>query len=200
MRGVQTVACTASNAQCAINLDFIFHQQTHPSIPNRFFSITNILEIILNHWSLLARALTQVAGRIVEVGIHKLRTLGLSPKVISYACGYAPISLLCTDFEVVITRTNDAILYGGIVHCTVGYDDEVALQKIVEKAPSGTSREYGRPFLQILREADRNFYKIYHNLFALATLIVNNAKTGSQFSVGQNNFEALKESFGFGSE
>ncbi|MGA3112236.1 MAG: methenyltetrahydromethanopterin cyclohydrolase [Candidatus Bathyarchaeia archaeon] len=34
--------------------------------------------------------LTQVAGRIVEVGIHKLRTLGLSPKVIRYALGYAP--------------------------------------------------------------------------------------------------------------
>ena len=35
--------------------------------------------------------LTQVAGRVVEVGIHKLRTLGLSPKVIRYALGYAPI-------------------------------------------------------------------------------------------------------------
>ncbi len=35
--------------------------------------------------------LTQVAGRVVEVGIHKLRTLGLSPKVIRYAMGYCPI-------------------------------------------------------------------------------------------------------------
>ncbi len=33
--------------------------------------------------------LTQVAGRVVEVGIHKLRTLGLNPKVIRYAMGYA---------------------------------------------------------------------------------------------------------------
>ena len=44
--------------------------------------------------------LTQVAGRIVEVGIHKLRTLGLSPNVIRYALGYAQIPPLDTDFEV----------------------------------------------------------------------------------------------------
>jgi len=144
--------------------------------------------------------LTQVAGRIVEVGIHKLKTLGLSPKTIRYACGYAPIPPLCKDFEVAMARTNDAILYGGTVYCTVEYDDETALQKIVKQAPSGTSKDYGKPFLQIFREADRDFYKIDHNLFAPATLIVNNVKTGRTFSVGKKNFEALKESFGFGSE
>ena len=60
--------------------------------------------------------LTQVAGRVVEVGIHKLRTLGLSPKVIRYAMGYAPIPPVGTDFEVAMARTNDAILYGGTVY------------------------------------------------------------------------------------
>ncbi|MCX8154188.1 MAG: methenyltetrahydromethanopterin cyclohydrolase, partial [Candidatus Bathyarchaeota archaeon] len=63
--------------------------------------------------------LVQVTGRVVEVGIHKLRTLGLSPKTIRYACGYAPIPPLCPDFEVAMARTNDAILYGGTVFCTV---------------------------------------------------------------------------------
>ena len=71
--------------------------------------------------------LTQVAGRVVEVGIHKLRTLGLSPKVIRYAMGYAPIPPLGTDFEVAMARTNDAILYGGTVYCTVDYDDEAGI-------------------------------------------------------------------------
>ena len=73
--------------------------------------------------------LTQVAGRVVEVGIHKLKTLGLSPKVIRYAMGYAPIPPLGTDFEVAMARTNDAILYGGTVYLTVDYDDEAALAK-----------------------------------------------------------------------
>ena len=139
--------------------------------------------------------LTQVAGRIVEVGIHKLKTLGLSPKVIRYAMGYAPIPPVCKDFEVAMARTNDAILYGGTAYCTVEYDDEAELQKIVKQAPSGTSKDYGKPFLQIFREADRDFYKIDHNLFAPATLIINNAKTGNTFKAGKINVEALKASF-----
>ena len=139
--------------------------------------------------------LTQVTGRIVEVGIHKLRTLGLSPKLIRYACGYAPIPPLGRDFEVAMARTNDAILYGGTVYCTVDYKDEKALQKIVEQAPSVKSKDYGKPFLQIFKEADRDFYKIDHNLFAPATLTINNVKTGRTFRAGKINVEALKESF-----
>ena len=141
--------------------------------------------------------LTQVTGRIVEVGIHKLRTLGLSPKLIRYACGYAPIPPLSTDFEVAMARTNDAILYGGTVYCTVDYDDEAALKKIVEQAPSKNSKDYGKPFLQIFREADRDFYKIDHNLFAPAVLMVNNAKTGRVFKAGEINPAVLAESLGF---
>ena len=141
--------------------------------------------------------LTQVSGRIVEVGIHKLRTLGLSPKAIRYACGYAPIPPMCREFEVAMARTNDAILYGGTVYCTVEYDDEAALQKIVEQAPSRTSKDYGKPFLQIFREADRDFYKIDHNLFAPAVLMINNVKTGRVFKAGEINPKVLAESLGF---
>lgn len=140
--------------------------------------------------------LTQVAGRVVEVGIHKLRTLGLNPKVIKYACGYAPIPPVGNDFEVAMARTNDAILYGGTVYCTVDYDDEAALEKIVNQAPSKMSKDYGKPFLQIFREADRDFYKIDHNLFAPAVIIVNNAKTGNVFKAGENNPAVLAESLG----
>lgn len=139
--------------------------------------------------------LTQVTGRIVEVGIHKLRTLGLSPKLIRYACGYAPIPPLGRDFEVAMARTNDAILYGGTVYCTVDCEDEAALQRIVEQAPSMMSKDYGKPFLQIFKEADRDFYKIDHNLFAPATLTINNVKSGRTFRAGKMNAEALKESF-----
>jgi methenyltetrahydromethanopterin cyclohydrolase len=141
--------------------------------------------------------LTQVAGRVVEVGIHKLRTLGLSPNVIRYAAGYAPIPPLGKDFEVAMARTNDAILYGGTVYCTVEYDDEVALQKIVDQAPSKASKDYGKPFLQIFREADKDFYKIDHGLFAPAQLIITNAKTGRTLKAGQINSKVLTQSLGF---
>jgi methenyltetrahydromethanopterin cyclohydrolase len=137
--------------------------------------------------------LTQVVGRVVEVGIHKLRTLGLSPKVIRFAMGYAPIPPLGTDFEVAMARTNDAILYGGTVYCTVDYDDEAALQKIVDQAPSMASKDYGKPFLQIFREADKDFYKIDHGLFAPALLMINNAKTGKTFKAGKLNPKVLAQ-------
>jgi methenyltetrahydromethanopterin cyclohydrolase len=141
--------------------------------------------------------LTQVAGRVVEVGIHKLRTLGLNPNLIRYAMGYAPIPPVGKDFEVAMARTNDAILYGGTVYCTVDYDDEVALQKIVDQAPSMASKDYGKPFMQIFREADKDFYKIDHGLFAPALLMINNAKTGRTFKTGQINPKVLAQALGF---
>jgi methenyltetrahydromethanopterin cyclohydrolase len=106
---------------------------------------------------------------------------------------------LCSEFEVAMARTNDAILYGGTVYYTVEYDDDEALKKILQQAPSKASKDYGKPFLQIFREADRDFYKIDHNLFAPAVLIINNVKTGQTFQAGQKNIEALKKSFNFSS-
>ena len=129
--------------------------------------------------------LTQVAGRVVEVGIHKLHTLGLDPKCIRYAMGYAPIPPVGPDFEVAMARTNDVILYGGTVYLTVDYDDEAKLQKLVNDAPSINSKDYGKPFLQIFLDAGKDFYKIDNGLFAPAALMINNAKTGRTFKAGQ---------------
>lgn len=158
-------------------------------------SASNLIVVVAPTSSIAG--LTQVAGRVVEVGIHKLRTLGLSPKIIRYATGFAPIPPLGKDFEVAMARTNDAILYGGTVYCVVDYDDEEALQKIVDQAPSMASKDYGKPFLQIFREADKDFYKIDHGLFAPAVLMINNAKTGRTFKSGQINPKVLAQSLGF---
>ena len=117
--------------------------------------------------------------------------MGLNPKLIRYAIGYAPIPPVGTDFEVAMARTNDAILYGGTVYCTVDYDDEAALQNIVNQTPSMASKDYGKPFLQIFREADKDFYKIDHGLFAPAVIMINNAKTGRVFKAGQINPKVL---------
>jgi len=111
--------------------------------------------------------------------------------------GYAPIPPLGKDFELAMARTNDAILYGGTVYCTVDCSDESGLQKISEQAPSMASKDYGKPFLQIFREADRDFYKIDHALFAPAVLTINNCKTGNSFRAGQINPQVLAESLGF---
>jgi methenyltetrahydromethanopterin cyclohydrolase len=154
------------------------------------------LTIILTPTTSIAGA-TQVSGRIVETGIHKLRRLGLNPRVISHAWGCAPIPPIHPKFVNAMARTNDAILYGGTAYYTVDYEDEEKLRTIVEKAPSKTSKNYGKPFIEIFKEAKYDFYKIDPNLFAPAVIIINNLKTGNTFENGKINIIALMKSFGF---
>jgi methenyltetrahydromethanopterin cyclohydrolase len=152
------------------------------------------LAVVLTPTTSMAGA-TQVSGRIVETGIHKLRRLGLDPNVIVYASGYAPISPMHPKFARAMARTNDSILYGGVAYYVVEHDDDEILRKVVDKAPSMASQAYGRPFIEIFKEAKYDFYKIDPNLFAPAVIVINNAKTGQTFVRGKINAEALAESF-----
>jgi methenyltetrahydromethanopterin cyclohydrolase len=139
---------------------------------------------------------TQVSGRVVETGIHKLMKIGIDPKKVTTAFGTAPIAPVHPKFIVAMGRTNDAILYAGRAHYNVtGYSDE-ELKQIVKKAPSSASKYYGQPFQQIFKEANYDFYKIDPNLFAPATVSVCNLDTGSVFEAGTTNVEILKRSMG----
>jgi methenyltetrahydromethanopterin cyclohydrolase len=146
--------------------------------------------VILTPTTSIAGA-TQVSGRIVETGIHKLGRLGLNPNTILYAWGCAPIPPVHPKFAHAMARTNDAILYGGITYYAVECDDDEKLAKIVAKAPSKVSKDYGKPFIEIFKEADYDFYKIDPNLFAPAMVIVNNVKTGNLFKAGEISAETL---------
>lgn len=153
------------------------------------------LALILTPTASIAGA-TQVSGRIVETGIHKLVKIGLDTNVIVYAWGIAPIAPIHPKFVKAMSRTNDAILYGGIAYYAVEYENEEELKEIVEKAPSKASKSYGKPFIEIFKEASYDFYKIDPNLFAPAIIIINNLKTGNTFQKGEINPNALAESFG----
>src|SRR5271157_4322423 len=152
------------------------------------------LAIVLTPTASISGA-TQVSGRIGETGIHKLRRLGLDANVIVSASGYAPISPIHPKFVRAMARTNDAILYGGTAYYVVDYDDEQKLLDLVKRAPSMASEAYGRPFIDIFKEAKYDFYKIDPDLFAPAVVIINNARTGNTFQVGKINPEALRASF-----
>ncbi|MGQ9624102.1 MAG: methenyltetrahydromethanopterin cyclohydrolase [Candidatus Bathycorpusculaceae bacterium] len=140
---------------------------------------------------------TQVSGRIVETGIHKLNKLGLNPNTILYAWGSAPISPIHPKFAQAMARTNDAILYGGTTYYAVDYANEEELKRILEKAPSKASKDYGRPFIEIFKSVEYNFYKIDPNLFAPAVVIVNSVRSGRTFKTGEINSEILLKSLGF---
>jgi len=122
--------------------------------------------------------------------------LGFDPRLITHGCGYAPIAPVHPRFAEAMGRTNDAILYGGVVCYTTSYDDDEKLRDLVDMAPSSASKGYGSPFLEIFKEANYDFYRIDPGLFAPAVLMVNNAKTGSVFKAGRINVEVYKRSIG----
>jgi len=140
---------------------------------------------------------TQVSGRIAETGLHKLMKLGLDPKLALHAYGSAPIAPVHSKFAEAMGRTNDAILYAGEASYDVrGYKTDEELRRIVEKAPSSASPSYGRPFLQIFKEASYDFYKIDPHLFAPAVVTVTNVETGSMLKAGKINVGVFKRSIG----
>jgi len=139
----------------------------------------------------------QVSGRVVETGIHRLTRIGLDPKVITHACGYAPIMPIHPDYVEAMGRTNDAILYGGVTHYVVSHGEDEKLRNLVGMAVSSASKEYGRPFAEIFEEVNLDFYRIDPDLFAPAVLSITNAETGKTFSAGRINPEILRRSIFF---
>jgi methenyltetrahydromethanopterin cyclohydrolase len=162
------------------------------------------LFLVLISTSCLAGS-TQVSGRIVETGLHKLEKLGLDPKVVKYAWGYAPIIPLHPKFDEAMGRTNDAILYGGTSYYIVDYESDNELAEIVKLAPSSASRmiqeakklaKKSPRFLEIFKEAGFDFYEIDPNIFAPAIVAINNLRTGNIFKAGSLDVDVLKGSFG----
>lgn len=140
--------------------------------------------------------LTQVSGRIIEVGIYKLCEMGLNPNAVRYAWGQAAIPAIHKDAIEAMGRSNDVILYGGVAYYIVNYDNDEYLRSLVKKAVSSASKDYGKPFAEIFREAEQDFYKIDPQIFAPAKIIVTNMKTGRTFTSGKINAEVLLKSVG----
>jgi len=138
----------------------------------------------------------QIAGRVVETGVHKLHTLGLDPKAIVHGCGQAPVAPLHPKAARAMGRTNDVILYGGETYYTVSHEDDEALRELVEKAPSSASADYGRPFYEVFKAANFDFYKVDPGLFAPASVTVNNVKTGKVHRAGEVNMGILRALMG----
>jgi methenyltetrahydromethanopterin cyclohydrolase len=136
----------------------------------------------------------QISGRIVETGIHKLSEVGFDIKKILHGWGMAPIAPLHVNSGICMGRTNDALLYGGITSYIVDYEDDDSMVEIASKAPSSESKDYGRPFYEVFKAANFNFYKIDPNLFAPAVVYINNIRSGKTYKFGKINEDVLIES------
>ena len=135
----------------------------------------------------------QIVARILEVGLHKMDTLGFDVRNIVSGTGTAPMPPVSKDDLRGIGRTNDCILYGGQAHFTVQASDE-ELAELAPKVPASASRDYGTPFYEVFKRYNGNFYQIDPLLFSPARISLTSATTGRTFTAGKLNPKVLKTS------
>ena len=71
-----------------------------------------------------------------------------------------------------------------------------AAQELANKLPSSTSSDYGRPFKEIFKAVNYDFYKIDPMLFSPARVTISSLKTGHSFHGGKIDLQLLNHSFG----
>lgn len=139
----------------------------------------------------------QITGRVLEVALHKVHALGFPLAHVRDGLGTAPLPPPSPDFLTAMGRTNDAILFGGEVQLFVtGADD--AAEQLARNLPSSASRDYGKPFARIFKDAEYDFYKIDSMLFSPARVLVTCLDSGRTFTGGGLAPELLAQSFGDG--
>lgn len=147
------------------------------------------LTVVLTPTTSLAGT-TQVVARVLEVAMHKAHQLGFALGNVVGGSAAAPLPAPSPDGVLAMGRTNDAILYGGRVHLTVRGDDAAA-RDLARQLPSRNSRDYGRSFADIFKEAGYDFYKIDGALFAPAEVWVSNLDSGNTWHGGALNMPLL---------
>jgi len=152
------------------------------------------LTIIVTPTSSLAGSV-QVVGRVLEVAMHKAHELHFPLENIIDGMGSAPLCPPHPDFVQAMGRTNDAILFAGQVHIFVKGTDEDA-EKLAIALPSSTSKDYGKPFAQVFKDAKYDFFKIDGMLFSPASVIVTAVESGNSFRAGKLDNDLLNQSFG----
>jgi methenyltetrahydromethanopterin cyclohydrolase len=139
--------------------------------------------------------LVQVSARVVETGLHKLFTMGFDINTIKCGWGRAPISPITGDATMCMGSSNDAIIYGGETYYTLEYENLVELQQYLKGMPSSASRDWGAPFYKTFKAAGFDFFKVDHNVFAPAKVVMNETKSRRTFVSGKVNLDVLAESF-----
>jgi methenyltetrahydromethanopterin cyclohydrolase len=136
----------------------------------------------------------QVVARVLEVALHKAHELKFPLDRIVEGLGAAPLSTPHPDLITAMGRTNDAIIYAGRVHLFVtGAAGEA--RDLANRLPSTGSRDYGRPFAEIFKHYNGDFYAVDPMLFSPAEVIVTAIESGESFHAGHVDLGLLDASF-----
>ena len=138
----------------------------------------------------------QIVARVLEVAMHKIHTLHFPLDHVIDGMASAPLPPPAPDFLIGMGRTNDAILFGGHVHLFVKGSDEAAA-KLAKDLPSSSSCDYGRPFAEVFKAVNMDFYKIDPMLFSPAAVTVTALESGNTFTGGQLDAALIDQSFGY---
>lgn len=139
----------------------------------------------------------QVVARVLEVALHKAHALHFPLDRIVDGAGAAPLPPPSPDFITAMGRTNDAIIFGGQVHLFVKGPDSDA-EELAKKLPSRTSGDFGKPFAQVFKDVNFDFYQIDAMLFSPAAVTVTAVDSGRSFRGGGVARALLDASFGYG--
>jgi methenyltetrahydromethanopterin cyclohydrolase len=136
----------------------------------------------------------QVVARVLEVAMHKTHELHFPLENVLDGSASAPLSPPIPDFVKAMGRTNDAILFAGRVQLFVKGDDAAA-EKLANELPSSSSRDYGKPFAQIFKDYEYDFFKVDPMLFSPASVMVTAVESGKTFRGGKLDPVLLNKSF-----
>jgi len=137
---------------------------------------------------------TQIVARSLEVALHKTHELRFPLDRIVEGIGTAPLCPPHPDFVTAMGRTNDAIIFAGHVQLFVTGPASEA-RALAERLPSRASRDYGRPFGELFKAVNSDFYAIDPMLFSPARVIVTALETGDSYSSGDIDLDLLDASF-----
>ena len=157
-------------------------------------SIENLTFILTPTRSLAGTV--QIVARVLEVAMHKIHTLHFPLDHVVDGMASAPVPPPSPDFLTGMGRTNDAILFGGHAHLFVKGSDDAAVA-LAKALPSNSSRDFGRPFAEVFKSVNMDFYKIDPMLFSPAAVTVTALESGNTFTGGALDAALIDQSFGF---
>lgn len=152
------------------------------------------LTVVLTPTTSLAGGV-QIVARVLEVALHKVHELEFPLESFVDGTACAPLPPPSPDFMTAMGRTNDAILFGGQVHLYVDAEDDAA-ESLATQLPSSASRDFGKPFAQVFKDYEYDFYKVDPMLFSPARAVITNVRSGRSFVAGELHERLLDESFG----
>ena len=85
-------------------------------------------------------------------------------------------------------------MFAGQIQLFVEATDEDA-EELANTLPSSTSKDYGKPFGEIFKDVNYDFYKIDPMLFSPAKVSVSSLTTGRTFHAGKIDLDLLDKSY-----